>query len=62
MATASARKTPVVTEDMEVEFVGGPFDGTRLILQVVRNDPNRFRIVASDYEKRFQDLRTSEVE
>jgi hypothetical protein len=36
-------------EEMEVEFIGGPFDGTRLSLDVVRERPWCFRVLEMAY-------------
>jgi hypothetical protein len=49
-------------EDMEVEIIGGPDDGARLILDVVREGPNAIRVLEARYTKAFRELRAAEVE
>lgn len=36
-------------ERMEAEFIGGPFDGSRLVLDIVRDGPNDFRVLEAGY-------------
>ena len=49
-------------EEMSVEFVGGPFDGARLILDVVRDGPDAIRVLERTYTKQFRTVRAVEVE
>jgi hypothetical protein len=39
-------------EEMLVEFVGGPFDGDRMHVDVVRESPTAFRVLEMGYVKR----------
>ncbi len=49
-------------ERMEAEFIGGPFDGTRLFLDVVRDGPETIRVLEAGYEQQFRSVQSSEVE
>jgi hypothetical protein len=49
-------------EQWEAEVIGGPEDGIRLVLEVVRDAPNEIRVLETGYEKKFKVLRASEVE
>ncbi len=49
-------------EQMEVEFVGGPYDGTRLDLHVVRLRKGDIRVLGKTYEPMFDLDKAAEVE
>lgn len=38
-------------EEMLVEFIGGPFDGTKLDLHIVREAPTRIRVLELAYDR-----------
>lgn len=37
-------------EEMEVEFIGGAFDGMRLYLEVVKDEPGHIRVLEMAYD------------
>ena len=47
--SANAREQPI--EEMKAEFVGGPFDGERITLKVVRESARDHRVLAVAYER-----------
>jgi hypothetical protein len=49
-------------ERVHVEMIGGPFDGARMILDVVREGPDEIRVLEARYTRTFPTLRASEVE
>src|SRR5437899_812575 len=49
-------------ELMEVEFIGGPFDGTRLELRIVRVGERDICVLKHVYEPMFAWTKASEVE
>ena len=49
-------------EAMEVEFIGGPLDRSRLHVDVVREDATHIRVLAASYEQTFKALRAADVE
>ena len=48
-----------VPEEMKAEFVGGPLDGAWFMVQVVREGPNRIRVLERGYMKKFERTRLS---
>ncbi len=55
------REQPV--EEMTVEFVGGPLDGTRITdLRLVRRGPTQITVVEWDYERPRTPKLASEIE
>ena len=44
---------------MKAEFVGGPLDGAWFMVQVVREGPNRIRVLERGYTKKFERTRLS---
>ena len=47
-----ARRDLERCEPMEVEFLGGPFDGSKLFVDVVREGPKEFRVLEARYVPR----------
>jgi len=50
------------SELMEVEFIGGPFDGSRLVLRIVRVGERDICVLRRTYEPMFPVAKASEVE
>jgi hypothetical protein len=48
-------------EEMEVEFIGGPFDGMRLFLPVVREEPGHIRGLEMAYDYKPNDSSAEKV-
>jgi hypothetical protein len=49
-------------ERVEAELLGGPEDGTRLVLDVVRDGPQHLRVLEANYQRAFSVVRSSDVE
>ena len=49
-------------EEMHVEMIGGPFDGARLILDVVREGPLEIRVLEQGFTWTHPVLHAAEVE
>jgi hypothetical protein len=49
-------------EGLLVEFLGGPFDGARLTLDVVRDDATHIRVLEQGYARVFRIIRAADVE
>lgn len=49
-------------EDMRVEFDGGPLDGVRLWVPVVRLSETEFRLIGGSFRLRTAPVKASEVE
>lgn len=52
----------VRAEHWECELIGGAHDGTRLVLQVVRDGPNEIRVLETGYSRPAPTLKASDVE
>jgi len=49
------------SEEMRVEFIGGPFDGAWLLVSVEREGPDRILVNGRGYTKKLQPMRSPEV-
>jgi hypothetical protein len=47
---------------MLIEFIGGPLDGSRLTLDVVREGPQEIRVLEMGYTQAFQSRSTGSTE
>lgn len=63
MRTITRRQTDADRcEQVEAELLGGPEDGTRLVLDVVREGPEELRVLEVRYQRAFTVVQSSDVE
>jgi len=53
---------PAQSDRVQVEILGGPEDGMRLILDIVREGPNRIRVLERSYTRKLCARQASDVD